>query len=78
MCGELIDLRAKITHETDAYLDSMTKATGKDRSELVREILHHYALEEIDKCIKQHKVLCAKGLAGDRRGHGRESKGGER
>lgn len=72
MCTELIDLRAKITREADIYLESLTTSSGKDRSEIVREILHVYALEKINECIMQHKILQAKGMVRETSGSARE------
>lgn len=68
MLSELIDLRAKITHETDAWLDAMTHATGKDRSELVRDVLHEIALKKISEVIVQYEKLHAKGMTGSAQG----------
>lgn len=39
----LIDVRGKITHRTDAVLDALHLATGRDRSELMREALDEWA-----------------------------------
>lgn len=39
----LIDFRGKITHRTDAVLDALHMATGRDRSELAREALDAWA-----------------------------------
>lgn len=47
MSEELRDLRAKITVQTDAVLDTLSKVRGVDRSEIVREVLHKFALEHI-------------------------------
>lgn len=51
--AELRDLRAKITVETDAVLDSICRVTGQDRSEIVRDWLH----EKADEYIRIHTVL---------------------
>ena len=47
MSVELRDLRAKITVESDAVLDAVARVTGKDRSELVRDIVHRWALDQV-------------------------------
>lgn len=47
MTVELRDLRAKITVESDAVLDAVSRVTGKDRSELVRDIVHRWALDQV-------------------------------
>lgn len=47
MADELRDLRAKITVETDVVLDALSKIRGVERSEIVREVMHKFALEYI-------------------------------
>lgn len=64
MSEPLKDLRAKVTPETDAVLEAVARASGRDRSEIVREILHDWAIEEIDKASMVHKMLRAEGLPG--------------
>ena len=63
--AELIDLRAKITHESDAWLDAESKATGRDRCEIVRMCLHELAIRKIDELTIAHKTLKAKGFIRD-------------
>jgi predicted DNA-binding protein len=46
---ELFDLRAKITLPAYQVLDATSRATGRDKSDLVREILDRWAEEEIHK-----------------------------
>lgn len=53
MSIDLIDLRAKITELTDVVLDVQHNLTGKDRSEIVREVLHEWA----SKCEREASVL---------------------
>lgn len=60
----LIDLRAKITHETDCVLTCMTNASGKDRSEIVREILHEWSLNKINELRLLNSALIVAGLEG--------------
>lgn len=61
---ELRELRARITVETDAALDSVANGKGLDRSEIVREVLHKWALEQITVSSLLLNRLEAEGLAG--------------
>lgn len=47
MAEELRDLRAKVTIETDIVLDSVARARGVEKAEIVREVLHEFAAEQI-------------------------------
>ena len=40
--ADLVDCRSKITAESDLMLEAIARSTGKDKSELVREILHSW------------------------------------
>ncbi|HYF16300.1 MAG TPA: hypothetical protein VEA40_00425 [Ramlibacter sp.] len=78
MSAELQDFRGKITPETHAVLEAQNQATGKDRSEIVRAILHEWALEQIHAANVLAQQLRAKGLTGNASGTGgnrRESRG---
>ncbi len=64
MCGDdFQDLRAKIARRTHAVLLAKSAATGKDQSQLVREILAAWAEEEIHAATVMHRLLRSEGIA---------------
>lgn len=75
MADELRDLRAKITVQTDAVLDAMSRVRGVDRTEVVREVLHKWALEHVAISTLIDARLRAEGMdAADEGGSGRTRK----
>lgn len=77
---ELKDYRGRITPETDCVLEAEARASGKERQEIVREILHAWALERIHGASVLHRLLLAeglKGIDGGMRGSVREREGVE-
>ena len=68
MAIELKDYRGRITAETDCVFEAMSRASGREKQELVREVLHEYALGKLS----EHKVLAAllkrEGIAGESEG----------
>ncbi len=64
MSLELKDFRGKITQETDVVLESLARVTGKDRSELARDVLHAWAAEQINVATVLDSRLRAEGLRG--------------
>lgn len=76
MSIELIDFRGKITPEAHAALEAVSRTTGKDRSEIVRDLVHAWAMEQIHSATVLQGLLKAQGLtgidggvSGNRRGH---------
>ena len=64
MSVELKDYRGRITAETDCALEALSRATGQDRQEIVRGILHEWAAKQIHAASVMHKLLQAEGLGG--------------
>jgi hypothetical protein len=64
MAADLKDLRAKITARTWCFLESESRATGKELSELVREILSEWAAVRLHAHIEAGKLLAAEGEPG--------------
>ena len=66
----LIDLRSKITVETDAVLEAIHRSTGKDKSEIVRDVLHKWAAAEIHASILLAGILKREGITSASQGIG--------
>jgi hypothetical protein len=66
----LIDLRTKITTEADAVLEAVHRSTGKDKSEVVRDVLHKWAMSEIHASIVLNNILKREGITGATQGIG--------
>lgn len=75
MSLDLKDLRAKVTVETDAALEALAVTAGKEKGEVVREILHFWALQQISMANLLDRRLRFEGgkgiLGGDQGGQGR-------
>ena len=61
---ELKDFRGRITPETDAVLEGISRATGQDRQEIARAVLHEWAQRQIHAASVTHRLLQAEGLSG--------------
>lgn len=59
--ADLRDLRAKLHAETDQVLDAVSRATGKDKSEIVREVMQAWAKEEVHKATMVLRLTDRKG-----------------
>lgn len=65
MSAELKDFRGKITGETDAVLEAINRASGRDKSEIAREVLHKWAIDQIHTASLITKLADPKGTAGE-------------
>lgn len=64
MSLDLKDFRGRISAETDCVLEAESRSTGRERQEIVREILHAWALSRIHGATVLHNLLRAEGLRG--------------
>jgi hypothetical protein len=70
MSLELHDQRVKLTPEAHCVLAAEARATGKERSEICRQILHEWAMKKIHVAKLTLHNLDSEGIAwqpGDRR-----------
>lgn len=64
MSADLHDFRGKLTTRTHCALEARSQATGKDRAEIVRDILDAWAADEGHAAMVLHRNLMAQGLRG--------------
>jgi hypothetical protein len=78
--ADLVDSRAKITAESDLMLDAIARSSGKDKSELIREILHGWYLArwEEHETIKKLFFNRCEGADRESQGMAGNGKGGAR
>lgn len=75
MSLDLKDFRGKITTEADCVLEAQARVTGKDRQEIAREVLHAWALRQIDEATVLARLLRAEGVSVASEGRVGESQG---
>ncbi len=68
MSEELKDFRGKITPETHVILEALSRSSGKERQELVREVLHEWAMNRLHEHSLIDKLMRAEGLVGESKG----------
>lgn len=64
MAAELRDYRGRISVLADIAIDAKAKATGRERQEIVREILDLWAEREVHGASLLQAALEAEGLSG--------------
>lgn len=75
---ELKDFRGRLTVEGDCALDAEARATGRDKSEIVRDLVHEWAMRRIHAAKVLDRLLIAEGSGGiaeGRAGRNREEPG---
>lgn len=65
MSADLKDFRGKLTPLSWCYLEAEHRATGRDQSEIVREILHAWASEKHHAASVAARLMEAEGIAGN-------------
>jgi hypothetical protein len=71
----LNDFRGKITIETHVALEALSRATGRDRAEIARDVLHRWASEQLYAASVMQRLATAEGVTGDYAGIRREHEG---
>lgn len=66
--AELRDFRGRISVLADCVIDTESQLTGKERQEVVREVLDAWAEQQVHRVILLHKKLASEGLDGLLRG----------
>lgn len=64
MSLDLHDQRIKLTPEAHCALGAEMRVTGKDRSEICREILHEWAMKKIHAARLTMHLLECEGIVG--------------
>lgn len=65
MSADLRDFRGKITDLTWCYLEAEHRTSGRDQSEIVREILHEWAELKHRAAIEAQKLMAVEGTSGN-------------
>ena len=68
MSAPLRDLRAKISVEADVALEALHRATGKEKSEIAREVLHGWALQQLEAASVLSRLAAVEGITRERQG----------
>lgn len=62
--NDLKDFRGKITVETHCVLEAENRVTGEDKSEIVRNILHEWAVKKLHCAKITDALLRSEGMPG--------------
>lgn len=67
MSAPLKDFRGKITTETWCAIEAEHRISGRDHSEIAREVLHAWACERIRQASVMQGLMEAEGIGGNER-----------
>lgn len=62
MSLELVDFRGRLTQETDCVLEAESRATGRDKQVILRQVMDEWAAAKIAKASVLRQLLAGKGL----------------
>jgi hypothetical protein len=65
MSVELKDFRGKLTPLGYCWLEAEHRTTGRDQSEIVRDLVHQWASVKSMAAIEAQKLMEAEGIAGN-------------
>jgi hypothetical protein len=68
MSRDLRDFRGKITPITDAWLEAESRLTGRDKTDIVREVLDAHATRRLREATVLVALARAEGLCGEDEG----------
>lgn len=64
MAIELRDLRTKVSVTCDALLEGRSRSEGRDKADIVREILHQWADRQLDMLNVADRLVRVEGIEG--------------
>lgn len=76
MSAELRDFRGKITVETYLALESEARAFDRDKADILREVMHAWALRVFHRSTVLERLRKAEGLSGADEGRAGDPKDG--
>lgn len=68
MSEPLQDLRTKVSPLTNVVLEARARATGRDKAEIAREVLHAWASVEYEAASVMQRLAAVEGIAAASKG----------
>jgi len=60
--ADLIDMRLKVSTETNQVLEAMNRSSGVDKNEIARKVLHDWAIGKIDEATLITRLTRSEGV----------------